>query len=137
MEPCYKCGRFHAGDCGTVHTGSTTLAIELNALKIEHARLLEQSSHADAAIEELTKEREEYRMRWLGSMTPDDAALIRAENARLLAIATIAAVRLRGLTKMARFSHGAVDEVSDYLDKALSNDEQKLNSAPERNETTG
>lgn len=66
-----------------MHTGSTALAIELNALKIEHERLLEQSSHADAAIYQLTMEREDYKMRWLGSMTTRDAQLIRDENERL------------------------------------------------------
>lgn len=52
------------------------------------ARLLEQSGLADAAIDELTKEREMYRMRWLGSMSVEDAALIRAENERLRAAAS-------------------------------------------------
>ncbi len=39
-------------------------------MQAEIERLREQLSHAGAAIDQLTKEREEYRMRWLGS--PED-----------------------------------------------------------------
>lgn len=43
-----------------------------------------------------------------------------SEIARLRAAMATASVRLHGLAKMDRFSHGAVDEVADYLDHEQS-----------------
>lgn len=70
----------------------------LKEARAEIARLREQLSHEWPAIEELAKEREMYRMRWLGSLTPEDAALIRAENERLKAAIRPFALAARGET---------------------------------------
>ncbi len=53
----------------------------------EIERLREQLSHAGAAIDMLTKEREEYRMRWLG--TPGDSIdqAVAAERERCAQVA--------------------------------------------------